>query len=77
MEDSPGVLHATWFPDGANFRLDCYTNMYLSNCSEQVRSSGQSSWLQIRRSPVRFPVLPDFLRSSVSGTGSTQPRKDN
>jgi hypothetical protein len=26
---------------------------------------------------VRFPALPDFLRSSGSGTGSTQPRKYN
>jgi hypothetical protein len=26
---------------------------------------------------VRFPALPDFLRSSGSGTGSTQPREDN
>jgi hypothetical protein len=33
-------------------------------------SSGQSSW-------VRFPAQPDFLRSSESGTGSTQPREDN
>jgi hypothetical protein len=24
---------------------------------------------------VRFPELPDFLRSSGSGTGSTQPRE--
>jgi hypothetical protein len=31
-------------------------------------SSGQSSWLEIQRSG-RFPVLPDFLRSSGSGTG--------
>jgi hypothetical protein len=23
---------------------------------------------------VRFPAIPDFLRSSGSGTGSTQPR---
>jgi hypothetical protein len=29
------------------------------------------SWLQIQRSRVRFPELPDFLRSSGSGTGST------
>jgi hypothetical protein len=35
---------------------------------------GQISWLQTQRSLVRFPVLPDFLRSSGSGTGSTQPR---
>jgi hypothetical protein len=26
---------------------------------------------------VRFPALPDFLRSSESGTGFTQPRDDN
>jgi hypothetical protein len=24
---------------------------------------------------VRFPALPDFLRNSGSGTGSTQPRE--
>jgi hypothetical protein len=35
-------------------------------------SSGQRSWLQIQRSRIRFPALPDFLRSSGSGTGSTQ-----
>ena len=40
-------------------------------------SSGQSFWLQIRRSRVRFPALPDFLSSSGSGTGSTQPREFN
>jgi hypothetical protein len=37
----------------------------------------QSFWLQIQRSQVRFPVLPDFLSSSGSGTGSTQPREVN
>jgi hypothetical protein len=26
---------------------------------------------------VRFPALPDFLRISRSGTGSTQPREYN
>jgi hypothetical protein len=26
---------------------------------------------------VRFPELPDFLKSSGSGTGSTQPREYN
>ena len=38
-------------------------------------SSGQSFWLQIQRSRVRSPVLPDFLSSSGSGTGSAQPRE--
>jgi hypothetical protein len=40
--------------------------------------SGQSSWLQIQMSGVRvrIPALPDFLRSTGSGTGSTtQPRE--
>jgi hypothetical protein len=36
-------------------------------------SSDQSFWLQIQRSPVRFPALPDFLRSSGPGAGSTHP----
>ena len=40
-------------------------------------SSGQSFWLQIQRSRVRFPALPDFLSSSGSVTGSTQPREVN
>jgi hypothetical protein len=35
-----------------------------------VWSSGQRSW-------VRFPVLPDFLRSGRSGTGSTQPHEES
>jgi len=39
--------------------------------------SGQSFWLQIQRSRVRSPALPDFLSSSGSGTGSTQPRDVN
>jgi hypothetical protein len=35
-------------------------------------SNGQSSWLKVQRSRVRFPALPDFLR-----TGTTQPREYN
>jgi hypothetical protein len=46
-------------------------------CEPPLWSSGQSSWLQIMRSRVRFPALPDLLRSSGSGTGSTQPHEDN
>ena len=33
--------------------------------------------VQIQRSRVRSPALPDFLSSSGSGTGSTQPREVN
>jgi hypothetical protein len=40
-------------------------------------SNGQSFWLQIQRSRFRLPALPDFMRSSGPGTGSTQPREDN
>jgi hypothetical protein len=36
-------------------------------------SSGQNFWLLTQRSRVRFSALPDFLSSSGSGTGSTQP----
>jgi hypothetical protein len=36
-------------------------------------SGGQSSWLLTQRVWVRFPAQPDFLSSSGSGTGSTQP----
>ena len=35
------------------------------------------SIVQIQRSRVRFPALPDFLSSSGSGTGSTQPCEVN
>jgi hypothetical protein len=53
-------------------RIDCL------NFAMPLWSSGQSFWLQIQRSRVLFPVLPDVLRSSGgSGTGSTQPREDN
>jgi hypothetical protein len=40
-------------------------------------SSGQSSWLQIQRSRLRFRALPDFLRNSRSVTGSTQHLENN
>jgi hypothetical protein len=40
-------------------------------------SSGQSFWLQIQRSWVRFPALPDFLRRRGSETEPAQPREDN
>jgi hypothetical protein len=39
-------------------------------------SSGQSSWLQIRRPGFYSPALPE-KKSGGSGTGSTQPREYN
>ena len=52
-------------------------NYTYVNARPPLWSSGQSFWLQIQRSRVRFPALPDFLSSSGSGTGSTQPREVN
>ena len=55
----------------------CGCNTISSSSSSSLWSSGQSFWLQIQRSRVRSPALPDFLSNSGSGTGSTQPREVN
>jgi hypothetical protein len=39
-------------------------------------SRGQSFWLQIHRSQVRFPALTDFTSSHECGTESTQTREN-
>jgi hypothetical protein len=44
-------------------------------CVPSYRERIISERIQIQRSWVRFPALPDFLRGSGSGTGSTQPRE--
>jgi hypothetical protein len=44
--------------------VDC-----LNYTSPPLWSGGHSSWLQTQRFRVRFSALPDFLRSSGSGTG--------
>jgi hypothetical protein len=68
-------------PPKVNKKLVVLSEKYFCNHVYFTRpplwSCGQSSWLQIQRSRVQFPALPDFLRSSGSGTGSTQPREDN
>jgi hypothetical protein len=66
------TLHTFWY-----FNL-ChnYIMLILYNIkSTPLPYSGESSWLKFQRSRVRFPVLPDFLSTSASGTGSTQPRE--
>jgi hypothetical protein len=50
---------------------------YVEESKPPEWSSGQSSWLQIQRSRVRLPALPDFLRSSGSGAEFAQPRGYN
>jgi hypothetical protein len=41
-----------------------YSNNNNNNNKSPLWSSGQSSWIQIQRSRVRFPGIQDFLRSS-------------
>jgi hypothetical protein len=55
----------------------CLKLNYFATTEQPLWSSCQSFWLQIQRSRIRFPALLDFLRSSGSGTGFTQPREYN
>jgi hypothetical protein len=55
-------------------RQKVFVSVSMNSARPPPWSIGQSSWLQIQ---VRFPALPDFLRSSGSGPGSTQPREYN
>jgi hypothetical protein len=59
-------------PLSANPFLDTIFNLLLG---PPLWSSGQSSWLLSQRSWFRFPALPNYLRISGPGTGSTQPHE--
>jgi hypothetical protein len=50
---------------------------YVEESRPPLWSSGQEFLATDPEARVRFPALPDFLRSSESGTGSTQPREYN
>jgi hypothetical protein len=59
------------------------TEMYCASCEVRtefmcyVEESRCLCGLVVRIPGSRFPALPDFLRSSESGTGSTQPHEYN
>jgi hypothetical protein len=55
----------------------CYEDTNLLLFYKPLWSSGQFLATDPEVLGFRFPTLPDFLRSSGSGTGSTQPREDN
>jgi len=92
MEERYRATTQNWFyPDMSNvnknitveaklIRPPAYIYIYIythTHTRPPLWSSGQSLWLQIQRSRVRSPALPDFLSSSGSETGSTQPREVN
>jgi len=68
-----GVTGATLVSNARNVATIVTIDIYIY--ISPLWSSGQSFWLQIQRSRIRFPALPDFLSSSGSGTGSTQSRE--
>jgi hypothetical protein len=51
------------------------------NAWEKAVTASVVQWLEFLTADpevrVRFPALPDFLKGSTSGTGSTQSRKYN
>jgi hypothetical protein len=54
---------------------------YVCVCVYHLQAASVVKWSEFLATDpevrVRFPALPDFLRSSWSGTGSTQPREYN
>jgi hypothetical protein len=66
-------MSCRWFLNGRNTIISIIVSFSKSACvvywSELLATDPE-----VR---VRFPVLPDFLRSIESGTGSTQPREYN
>jgi hypothetical protein len=59
-----------------SYKLNLYI-CYVEEIRPPLWCDGQSSWLEIQRGRVRSSALQEFLRSSGSGTGSTQPREYN
>jgi hypothetical protein len=71
---SVGIIHLRTKSDLILWLLLFSSAMYSAH-GPLLWSSCQSSWLLTQRFRVRFSTLPNFLLSSGSGTGSTQPRE--
>jgi hypothetical protein len=67
-----GLLVSQNCKSNNNFKYNLHEGYYVRLCGLVVRVPGYRS-----RGPGSILVLPDFLRSSGSGTGSTQPREYN
>jgi hypothetical protein len=59
------------------FKIACPGDACKLSLKPPLWSSGQEFLAADPVVHVRFPALPDFLRSSGSGTGSTQPPEYN
>jgi hypothetical protein len=64
------------------WRMKRYTSSFWAStagrsCPRWCRLQQYTNYIKFSTSWVRLPTLPHFLRSSGSGTASTQPREDN
>jgi hypothetical protein len=73
-----GIVVSSWLLNGDELCFLWGTNWiyicYIEESRRPLWASGQSSWLQMQGSRVRFPGTK---KSSGSGTGCTQPREYN
>jgi hypothetical protein len=67
----------SWNADLIQLNVASYLSVVVGILSSTTRFLEPPLWSSGKSSRLRFPALPDFLSSSGSGTGSTQPREDN
>jgi hypothetical protein len=60
-----------------DFKIQTDISIYIYIYIYRERERESIVFLSVASVQVRFLALPDFLRSSGSGTGSTQPREYN